>query len=91
MKSDKGKVPVTVVPDDMLMETYLSCADDGEDKSLVWLLDYAVRNEKEAAKILRQCLSGGKKLVAVYPGLDDDPPKKGKQIGTIPDGCLYLV
>lgn len=91
IQTDKGKQPVTVVPDEHLVEAFLDCCNVSEDEELVRLLCYAEPSYKKAATILRQCLTEGLRLVPVYPGLGNTPPEKSTYIGEIPDGGLYLV
>lgn len=87
----EGKKSVTVVPDKLLLEAYLEAAENIEEKELVELLRYAEPSQEKAASILRQCLTAGRKLVAVYPGNEETPPEKAAFIGSIPDGVLYLI
>lgn len=91
IQTDKGKQPVTVVPNEYLVEAFLDCCNVPEDEELVRLLCYAEPSNRKAATILRQCLSEGRRLVPVYPGIGDTPPKDASYIGDISDGVLYLV
>lgn len=91
IQTAEGKKPVTVVPDKLLLEAYLEAIENAEEKELVELLRYAEPSQEKAASILRQCLTTGRKLVAVYPGLGEKAPQNATRIGCIIDGGLYLV
>ncbi len=77
------------VPDSDLVRLYLENKKN-PDRDLVALLLYAV-GAKDAPGILRRCLSGGRRLVAVYPGLNEKAPAGAEYLGGIMDGALYLV
>ena len=77
------------VPDADLVRVYLE-NEKAPDRDLVALLPYAVGAEK-APGILRRCLSGGRRLVAVYPMLNEKAPAGAEYLGGIMDGALYLV
>lgn len=77
------------VPDAELVLVYLE-NEKAPDRDLVALLPYAVGAEK-APGILRRCLSGGRRLVAVYPMLNEKAPAGAEYLGDIIDGALYLV
>lgn len=91
IKTTRGLLPVTKLPNSALIEGFLSCCTNSEDIALVHLLSIAEHNSESAAKILRRCLTSGRSLVAYYPGLGGVEPKKATLIGSIPDGALYLV
>ena len=83
------KVNFNAVPDSDLVRVYLE-NEKARDRDLVALLPYAVGSEK-APGILRRCLSGGRRLVAVYPMLNEKAPAGAEYLGGIIDGALYLV
>lgn len=85
----KGLRPVTILPDEALVAGFLSASTGNND--LVQLLSFAAGSAKVAGAILRQCLTAGAKLVAVYHALKETPPTGAKLVGSIPDGGLYVV
>lgn len=91
IKTTRGLLPVTELPNAALVEGFLLCCTNSEDIALVKLLTYAEQNHESAAKILRRCLTSGRSLVAYYPGMGGAAPAKATLIGSIPDGALYLV
>lgn len=91
VQTTKGKKPLTALPNEALIEGFLFNSTEPEEVDLVRLLAIAEPSEKKAASILRECLTKGRKLVAVYPGKNDKPSAKATLIGSIPDGMLYLV
>lgn len=68
-----------------------------EYASLVKMLPYAAGSMERAFQILEQCQAENKRLYAYYPGVDVLSPILKKRlesmdpIGSIIDGCLYLV
>lgn len=58
INTQKGVEPITVLPDDMLVETYLFLRPSADDMELVRLLQYAEPDAKKAGAILRRCLEG---------------------------------
>lgn len=88
--TDGKKIPLTELPDKLLIKGYLSI-DNAEDADLVQLLNYAVSDEEKAGAILRKCLTNNQKLIAIYPGLGDEVPQNATLVGSIIDGSLYLV
>lgn len=91
VQTTKGVKPLTSLPNEALIDGFLFNSDEPESVDLVRLLVLAEPSEKKAASILRECLSNGRKLVAVYPGQNETPPAKATLIGSIPDGMLYIV
>lgn len=93
--ADGSQLPITELPDEMLVAAYLKNSDYNDAYDFVRLLEYALIHVKDSKKrsgaVLRQCLVGGKCLCAVYPGCDEYPPKDAQFIGDIMDGGLYLV
>lgn len=89
--TDGGKAVVTVLSDALLVDAYLSAATNSDDVDLVRLLQYAEPEAEKAGAILRRCLEGGKRLIAIYPGNSEKPPKGATLIGSISDGSLYLL
>lgn len=89
----KGLKPVTILPDDALVEGFLYATTNAspEDVDLVRLLEYAEPDAKKNGAILRRCLDGKARLIAVYPGNGEKEPNGAKVVGSITDGCLYLV
>lgn len=67
---------------------------DEDYSSIVKLLPMATAWDfEEVYKILEECVKEDKKLVAVYPGVDESPvdANKLKYIGEIYDGALYIT
>lgn len=92
INTTKGKQPVTVVPDELLVEGFLSSEGaDADDVDLVRLLEYAEPDAKKNGAILRRCLEGKARLLPVYPGEGEKEPTGAKVVGSIMDGYLYLV
>lgn len=91
INTTKGKQPVTVVPDNALVEGFLNSDAPAEDIDVVRLLDYAEPDAKKNGAILRQCLEGKARLLPVYPGNNEKEPTGAKFVGSIMDGGLYLV
>ena len=91
VQTSKGKKPLTALPNEALITGFLAFSEESDELDLVRLLLIAEPSEKKAASILRECLEGRRKLVAVYPGNNEEPPKKATYIGAIPDGSLYLA
>lgn len=91
INTTKGKQPVTVVPDNALVEGFLNSDATAEDIDVVRLLEYAEPDAKKNGAILRQCLEGKARLLPVYPGNNEKEPTGAKFVGSIMDGGLYLV
>ncbi len=88
----KGVEPITVLPDDMLVEAYLFLRPSADDMELVRLLQYAEPDAKKAGAILRRCLEGKARLIPFYPGISNKKePDGAKVVGSIIDGVLYIV
>lgn len=92
INTTKGVKPVTVLPDDMLVEAYIFAAPSFEDVELVRLLQYAEPDAKKAGAILRRCLEGNARLLPYYPGISNKKePDGAKVVGSISDGVLFIV
>lgn len=91
INTTKGKQPVTVVPDNALVEGFLNSDALAEDIDVVRLLEYAEPDAEKNGAILRQCLEGKARLLPVYPGIGEKEPTGAKLVGSIMDGGLYLV
>ena len=65
--------------------------NDAEYASLVRLLPYAAGSMRKACEILERSVKESRKLRAVYPTYDKEPPASWEYIGDIPDGALYLA
>lgn len=91
INTTKGKQPVTVVPDNALVEGFLNSDAPEEDIDVVRLLEYAEPDAEKNGAILRQCLEGKARLLPVYPGVGEKEPTGAKFVGSIMDGGLYLV
>ena len=91
INTTKGKQPVTVVPDNVLVEGFLNSDAPAEDIDGVRLLEYAEPDAEKNGAILRQCLEGKARLLPVYPGIGEKEPTGAKLVGSIMDGGLYLV
>lgn len=91
INTTKGKQPVTVVPDNVLVEGFLNSDAPAEDIDVVRLLEYAEPDAEKNGAILRQCLEGKARLLPVYPGVGEKEPTGAKLVGSIMDGGLYLV
>lgn len=87
----KGVEPITVLPDDMLVEAYLFLRPSADDMELARLLHYAEPDAKKAGAILRRCLEGKARLIPFYPGISKKEPNGAKVVGSIIDGALYIV
>lgn len=84
-----GLQPITVVPNDKLLEAYMHSDACPEDKELARYL-YALDDAEYAGALLRVALRGGS-LVVVYPGSGQKAPEGAREVCTVPDGVLYLV
>lgn len=91
INTTKGKQPVTIVPNNALVEGFLSSDASAEDIDVVQLLEYAEPDAEKNGVILRQCLEGKGRLLPVYPGSNEKEPTGAKFIGSIMDGGLFLV
>lgn len=91
VQTTKGVKPLTALPNEALVEGFLYNSDEDEEVSLVRLLSIVEPSPKKAGEILRECLTKGRSLVAVYPGKNEAPPAKATYLGSIADGALYLV
>ena len=91
VQTTQGVKLLTALPNEALIDGFLFNSTEPEEVDLVRLLTIAEPSAKKAASILRECLSKGRKLVAVYLGQNQTPPAKATLIGSIPDGVLYLV
>lgn len=91
INTTNGKQPVTVVPDNALVEGFLNSDAPAEDIDVVRLLEYAEPDAEKNGTILRQCLEGKARLLPVYPSNDEKEPTGAKFVGSIMDGGLYLV
>ncbi|WP_242155322.1 hypothetical protein [Aestuariivivens sediminis] len=61
-------------------------------KDLGYLVWYATLYDyNKTTRIFKKIVSKEIKIVAVYPILNETPPKNGKYIGSIIDGELYSV
>lgn len=87
----KGKQPLTIVPNNVLVEGFLNSDAPADDIDVVRLLEYAEPDAEKNGAILRQCLEGKGRLLPVYPGSNENEPTGAKFIGSIMDGGLYLV
>ena len=88
INTPKGPQPITIVPNDMLLELYMNSDACPEDKELArWLYDLG--DLEYAGAVLRCALDGGR-LVVVYPGLGQKQPEGGRPLVSVPDGALYL-
>lgn len=87
----KGVEPITVLPDDMLVEAYLFLRPSADDMELARLLQYAEPDAKKAGAILRRCLEGKARLIPFYHGISKKEPNGAKVVGSISDGVLYIV
>lgn len=67
---------------------------DSEDKdyaSTVALLPIAVNGVDEAFALLERIVAQDKKLIAIYPSIEDIDTSEMKYVGEIPDdGALYI-
>ena len=63
---------------------------DDDYSSLVKLLPYATMDFEKAYEILERIVREGKKLVAVYPLLEETDTSKMEFVGSIEDGGLYI-
>ncbi|MBD5228857.1 MAG: hypothetical protein HDS69_02280 [Bacteroidales bacterium] len=91
ISTTKGKQPVTIVPNNALVEGFLSSDAPAEDIDVVQLLEYAEPDAEKNGAILRQCLEGKARLLPVYPGKGEKEPAGAKFVGSIMDGGLYVV
>lgn len=91
VQTTNGVKPLTALPNEALVEGFLYNSDEDEEVSLVRLLSIVEPSPKKAGAILRECLTKGRSLVAVYPGNNETPPAKATYLGSIADGALYLV
>ncbi len=91
INTTNGKQPLTIVPNNALVEGFLNSDASAEDIDLVRLLEYAEPDAEKNGVILRQCLEGKSRLLPVYPGLDEKEPTGAKFVGSIMDGGLYVV
>ena len=46
-------------------------------------------DKEESLKVLEDIIKQDKKLIAIYPGLGEEPTKDMELICSIPDGALY--
>lgn len=91
INTTKGKQPITIVPNNALVEGFLNSDAPAEDIDVVRLLEYAEPDAEKNGAILRQCLEGKARLLPVYPGVGEKEPTGAKLVGSIMDGGLYLV
>ena len=63
---------------------------DENYSSVVQLLPYAAMDLEKAYEILERIVREGKKLVAVYPGIEETDTSKMEYIGDIMDGGLFI-
>ena len=63
---------------------------DEDYSSVVRLLPYATMDFEKAYEILERIVREGKKLVAVYPLLEETDTSKMEYVGSIMDGDLYI-
>lgn len=91
VQTTNGKKPLTVLPNEALVEGFLAYSTSSEDLELVRLLAYAEPSKKKAGEHLRNCLEGNRSLVPIYHSASSKVPANGVLIGAIPDGALYLV
>ena len=63
---------------------------DEDYSSAVKLLPYATMDFEKAYDILERIVRDGKKLVAVYPGIEETDTSKMEFVGSIEDGGLYI-
>lgn len=89
IQTNKGLQPITVLPNNMLLEVYMNSSACAEDKDLARYLS-ALDDAEYAGALLRCCFSGAR-LVVVYPALNQAPPEGARFITSVEDGGLYLV
>lgn len=63
---------------------------DWKLRSMVSLLSYAIMDSDKMHSTLERMVASGKSLVAIYPGLGEEPTPDMEYLGSIPDGALYL-
>lgn len=91
IQTTEGLKPCTVLPNAQLVFGFLQNSTEEEDLDLVRLLDYAVPDPVKSGYILRRCLEGKTKLIAVYPAKGEEAPKGAEFIANIDDGALYSI
>ena len=91
VQTTKGVKPLTALPNEALVEGFLYNSDEDEEKDLVMLIAHSNLSKKEAGAFLRECLTKGRKLVAVYPGLGQTPPANATFVCGIMEGSVYIV
>ncbi len=64
---------------------------DADYAGVVGLLPFAVESIEAAYEILERSVKEGRKLRAVYPAYEKEPPASWEYIGGIEDGALYLA
>lgn len=84
-----GRQPLTVVPNNLLLEAYLNSDASPEEKELARYLS-GLDDVEYAGAVLRCALDGGA-LVVVYPRLNQKAPEGAREVCSVPDGFLYLV
>lgn len=89
INTTEGKKPVTVLPNELLLEGYLYSDAPTEDKEVARYL-FTLDDKEYAGAVLRRALNGGE-LVVVYPGLNQQPPKGAELVCSVADGALYYV
>jgi len=91
VQTTKGVKPLTVLPNEALIEGFIWNSKEPEEVELVRLLSLVEPSPKKAGSILRECLAKGRKLLAVYPAQNETPPANATLLGSITDGALYIV
>lgn len=92
IETNKGLQPITVLPNNILLEAYMKSNACAEDKELAHYL-YFLYDAEYAGAVLRCCFSGAR-LVEVYPGdpgFNQTPPEGARFITSIEDGALYMI
>lgn len=64
--------------------------EEHEDPSVADLIIYAEPNIDEALKLITRVIQEGRTIVAVYPGLNQEPEPGMEHVGSIIDGGLYI-
>jgi len=75
-----------------IFEFYTASSGNSELYELVPLLPIALSADMpEVYNTLERMNKERKKLTAVYPGLGQKAPTGAEEVGSIPDGVLYLI
>ena len=92
VQTNEGVKPLTALPNKALIDGFIYNSTNSEEVDLVRMMSLSPElSPKQAASFLRECLTKGRNLVAVYPSQGDVPPKNAVSVCAILEGSIYML